>query len=102
MAAPANTLTTTSAVGNQESAKKVTAPSAEERAVALWNELTESERATLIRVWDQLADEEIGQRSEASRPAGMPGGVLRMLWENGPRVPRFVHLGTYVSLQGDA
>jgi hypothetical protein len=61
--------------------KKVTAPSAEERATALWDELTESERATLIRTWDRLADEEIGRLSEASRPSSIPAGVIRLMWE---------------------
>jgi hypothetical protein len=82
--------------------KVTTAPSAEERAVALWNELTPGERATLIRTWDKLADEEIDRRSEASRPTGMPAGVLRLLWANAGRV-HFANLATYVSVvQRDA
>lgn len=59
-------------------AKKATAPSAEERAVALWNELDDAGRAALIDTLESLCDAGLTQKAELKK-----GGSIPHLWYRG-------------------
>jgi hypothetical protein len=61
-------------------AKKVTAPSVEERAETLWNELDSAGRATLLDTLEHLADAELTKQAEARKGGSIPHLWFRQQW----------------------